>query len=258
MASRVSTRFKSEPIRFNFDEFSKENTSRLLLEKESIDELYMIPPPLLDLSQSHLKKCDLVQSFVDQSETSELIWTHFIQRNREGPHHSENIDYIQTIKCHIEQDLSFSGTYRIYAQCTEFSKEIPTDPMHFFIILSIQGKEIWVNHSNKGANIISITDSFGLSKSRYNFIGTTFYIELFKGKFYDINLSKLFTDILRFSYKHDNGGTTAYPGTCSGLTLCVARYIDDTHTGKEFLGQSKIATLARLKIKDFIKIEIFS
>jgi hypothetical protein len=256
----ASTRYRTTPTRFNFDTFSKENIQRLKEDKEEINNLYDIESPQINLSLEKLDKCDMTFSFVDPNETSEAIWNHFIQRNCDGSDrsaHNENIDYINDIKKHIEETNSnVSGTYRIYAQCTDFSKEIPTDPMHFFIILSISGKEVWVNHSGKGCRIISISDSFGLSNSPYNFVDTTFYIELFKGYFTNINMSKLFTDILRFSYKHDKwGNNSVYPGTCSGLTLCVAQYIDETKKGKEFLkkmGQSQIATFAKLKIKQFI------
>lgn len=256
----MTKRLRTVPKLFNFNFFSKEHLKHIEEEKKEINKLYMIEKPFLDLSILKLDKCNMTTSFIDHKETSELIWKHFIRRNCDASDkikHHKNVEYINDIKKHIdEKNISVNGTYRIYAQCTEFSKEIPTDPMHFFIILSIDNKEIWINHSGKGNRIISISESFGLSKSIYSFSGTTFYIELFKGKFNDINLSKLFTDILRFSYKHDRwGNNSVYPGTCSGLTLCVTQYIDETNKGKKFLkkmGQSQIATFAKLKIKNFI------
>jgi hypothetical protein len=230
-------RISKPPTFFHQEDFSKESFLKKQKLKRDEESFYnSIECPIFK------KNKKLESIFVDKNETPEKIWEHFIFRNK------GNYEYIIDIKERIENDQLVSGTFRIYAKCCDFSFKIPTDPMHFFLVFSTKDHDILFNHYAKGYEIINFYDDYGLKNNSYTFIDNDFYIEIVKGESLKLSLSELICDTLRFSFKYDKGNNNSvYPGTCSGLSLSIARYLGDKDLN---LGQSSISKLAIDKIKE--------
>ena len=228
-------RISRPPTFFHQEDFSKESFLKKQKLKKDEESFYnSIECPVFK------KNKKLESIFVDKNETSEKIWEHFIFRNK------GNYEYILNVKERIENDKLVSGTFRIYAKCCDFSFEIPTDPMHFFLVFSTKDHDILFNHYAKGYEIITFYNDYGLKNNLYTFIDNDFYIEIVKGESSTLSLSELICDTLRFSFKYDKGNNNSvYPGTCSGLSLSIARYLGDKDLN---LGQSSISKLAIDKI----------
>ena len=254
-------RTRVKPTFFNSEDFSNDSYVKKRKVNEEIDSLYdSISLPIFKEPLKTMKEKKLIEIFLEEKTSDKDIWNHFVFRNKPlyDSSHEDNISYIQQIKSYIENEKTISGSFRIYAKCTEFSFKNPTDPMHFFIVLTTKEgplKEIVFNHYAKGYRIVSFHANYGLSKSEFTLDDTDFYIELYKGDFKEVDLSTLICDTLRFSHKHDKGNNNSvYPGTCSGLTLSIAMYLENKIDVLQKLGQSQIAALAVMKIKSLKKM----